>query len=109
MPFCPGSVVPYVPGLEPADFMLVTTYENARFCKPNPAYYAEILQKTGFAPEECLMVGNDAVEDMAAEQAGMAVFLLTDCLYNPQGLDISPWPRGGFDELTEHIRSLGGL
>lgn len=96
-------------GLEPADFMLVTTYENARFCKPNPAYYAEILQKTGFAPEECLMVGNDAVEDMAAEQAGMAVFLLTDCLYNPQGLDISPWPRGGFDELTAYIRSQGGL
>ena len=31
-------------GLEPEDFALITTYENSRFCKPDPAYYREILK-----------------------------------------------------------------
>ncbi len=96
-------------GLDADDFALVTTYENACFCKPNPAYYAEILQKTGLSAEECLMAGNDAGEDMAAAEVGMDVFLLTDCLYNPRGLDISPYPRGGFEELAKRLRALGAL
>ena len=41
-------------GLDPADFELVTTYENARFTKPNPAYYREILEKADLEPENCL-------------------------------------------------------
>ena len=53
-------------GLAPEDFSLVTTYENSRFCKPNPAYFQEIVEKLGKTPQECLMVGNDGVEDTAA-------------------------------------------
>ena len=34
-------------GLAPEDFSLVTTYENSRFCKPNPAYFQEIVEKRG--------------------------------------------------------------
>ena len=45
------------------------------------------------------MVGNDAVEDVAAGQLGMKVFLLTDCLINKDGKDISAYPQGSFDEL----------
>ena len=30
-------------GLKPEDFELFTTYENSRYCKPNPEYYKEIL------------------------------------------------------------------
>ena len=43
---------------------------------------------------------------MVAETLGMGVFLLTDCLINPQGEDISRWPHGGFDDLLAHARSL---
>lgn len=92
-------------GLEPEDFELYTTYENTSFCKPNPAYYTDILARLGASPEAALMVGNDATEDTAAQAAGLDVFLLTDCLLNPDGRDIDAWPHGGFDELAAYIRN----
>lgn len=93
-------------GLNPDDFALITTYENSAFCKPNPDYYREILGKLNLKPEECLMVGNDVQEDMVARSLGMEVFLLTDCIINRDGTDISQFPHGGFDRLLEHLRSL---
>jgi FMN phosphatase YigB (HAD superfamily) len=93
-------------GLTPEDFELYTTYENSRFCKPNPAYYRDILTQMNLNPEECLMVGNDVTEDMIAQELGMQVFLLTDCMINKNNEDISAYPHGGFPELLEYIRSL---
>ncbi|MBL0386185.1 HAD family hydrolase [Tumebacillus sp. ITR2] len=61
-------------------FELVTTYENSHFCKPNPNYYKEIVQKIGTSPEDCMMVGNDAFEDLIAGTLGMQTYLVTDCL-----------------------------
>jgi len=91
-------------GLSPEDFELYTTYENSRTCKPNPDYYREILQRQGLEAQDCLMVGNDVGEDMIAETLGMGVFLLTDCLINRAGADISRWPNGGFEALRETLR-----
>ena len=91
-------------GLEPSDFVLYTCYEDARHAKPNPAYYRDILERLELPAEGCLMVGNDAAEDMAAAQAGLEVFLLTDCLINTRQQDISGYPQGGFDELMAYIR-----
>lgn len=93
-------------GLNLADFELVTTYDNSSFCKPNPDYYRQILEKQGLAPEECLMVGNDATEDLAAAKLGMKVFLLTDCLINKKQTDISQVPHGSFPELMAYIALL---
>lgn len=92
-------------GLEPSDFELYTTYENSSYAKPNLDYYREILDKIGAKAEECLMVGNDVDEDMITETLGMKVFLLTECLINKGGKDISKYPQGGFKELLEYIRS----
>ena len=92
-------------GLTPEDFELYTTYENIGLCKPNPDYYREIMKRLGVRPEECLMVGNDATEDMAAAETGMRVFLLTDCLLNRDNRDISAWPHGGFPQLMDYIKS----
>ena len=93
-------------GLVPEDFELYTTYENSRFCKPNPKYYQDILEQLDLRAEECLMVGNDATEDMAAQKLGMRVFLLTDCLLNTQEKDLSQSPRGNFSALLDMLRSL---
>jgi len=90
-------------GLEPSDFELYTTYENCRYCKPNVNYYRDILDKLGLTPEECLMVGNDVTEDMVAQTLGMRVFLITDCLINKEGKDISGYPRGGFEDLIKFV------
>lgn len=96
-------------GLSPADFALCTTYENCRWCKPSLGYYREILDTLGLRAEECLMVGNDVEEDMVARELGMEVFLLTDCLINRKGADLSAYPRGGFDALLEHWGRIRGV
>lgn len=93
-------------GLAPEDFKLYTTYENSTYCKPNPKYYLEILEKIGLKPEECLMVGNDVGEDMVAETLGMKVFLLTDCLINKDEKEISGYPQGGFLELSAYLETV---
>lgn len=93
-------------GLTPEDFELYTTYENSRYCKPNLNYYRDILEQLNLKPEECLMVGNDVGEDMVARELGMQVFLLTDCLINKTGADISDYPHGGFDALAQFLENL---
>lgn len=90
-------------GLQPDDFALYTTYENINYCKPNLSYYKEILSRFDFLPEECIMVGNDVDEDMIAEKLGMNIFLLTDCLINKNGKDISVYPNGSFDDLQRFL------
>lgn len=90
-------------GVDLKDFELYTTYENSRYCKPNPAYYRDILNELGVRGEDCLMVGNDVGDDMIARSLGMQVFLLTDCLINHQNEDISRYPHGGFDELLAFV------
>ncbi len=93
-------------GMSPTDFEGFTTYETARHCKPNPDYYWDVVEALDLRPEECLMVGNDADEDMIAASLGMKVFLLTDCLINKSGKDISAYPHGDFDALTAYLKKL---
>lgn len=93
-------------GLQPEDFESYTTYENSRFCKPNPDYYRDVLREAGLQPQECIMVGNDVTEDMVAQTLGMRVFLLTDCVINKENRDISAYPNGGFPELKAFLRRV---
>lgn len=93
-------------GLKPEDFEVYTTYEESHYCKPNKEYFRELLQRLSVSPEDCLMVGNDAGEDMVAEEMGMKVFLLTDCLINKEGKDLSAYPQGDFYDLIHFIEEL---
>lgn len=93
-------------GFSPDDFELYTTYENSRYCKPNPKYYLDIVEALGVSPSECLMVGNDVSDDMIAETLGMKVFLMPANLINKQGKDISAYPGGDFEQLLEYVDSL---
>ena len=93
-------------GLDESDFIYVSHYENSHYCKPNIMYYEEIVSKLGLTPTECLMVGNDVNEDMIVERLGMKVFLVTDCLLNPDGKDISAYPHGNFDDLERYLQTL---
>jgi len=61
----------------PWDF--ITTYENMHYCKPNPKYYLEVASRIGVDPQNCLMIGNDAKNDIVPAQAvSMRAFLITD-------------------------------
>lgn len=95
-------------GLNIADFEYISSYENSRYCKPNPKYYIELAEKIGCETNECLLVGNDVTEDMVAEVTGMKVFLLTNMLINSEGKDISQYPRGNFNQFVTCVEKLGG-
>jgi len=93
-------------GLGEGDFALITSYDSDRFCKPNPEYYLDICRRLSLKPEECLMVGNDELEDMyAAGLAGIDGYLVTDCLIPSEE---HPWngPRGSFAEMLEYLNNL---
>ena len=93
-------------GLDVADFEVITTYENSRYCKPSLEYYKGIADALGVDPTECLMVGNDVGEDMAARRLGMKVFLIPACLINRKDEDLSQYPSGDFADLVNYVRSL---
>jgi len=65
-------------GLDGTPFDLITHAYNSTFCKPNLNYYLEICEKIGTKPENCLMVGNDILNDMIAGKIGMNTFLTVD-------------------------------
>ena len=55
------------------------------------------------------MVGNTPGDDMAALQAGLAVYLVTDCLENPGGVMVEDYPHGSFRELEARLAALPRL
>lgn len=67
-------------GLDMARFRLLTHIENTSFVKPRPEYYRQICRLINAAPQECLMVGNDSLNDMAAGAMGMNTFLTTEAM-----------------------------
>lgn len=94
-------------GLSRADFAYISDYENSNYCKPHPGYFQAVLRALGKRPEEALMAGNSVSEDMAAREAGLAVYLITDCLEG-EG-DHSLFPHGSFVEFVAYARQLPEL
>ncbi|MEE1003000.1 MAG: HAD-IA family hydrolase [Acutalibacteraceae bacterium] len=93
-------------GLTADDFEYITTYENSSYCKPNPKYFADILEKLNLKAEDCLMVGNNTVEDMAAQKAGIKTFLVTDVLENEKNIDISTFENGSLEEFYKKAQDF---
>lgn len=91
-------------GFEPSEFEYFTTYESSCYCKPNIKYYEELLGRLGLEATDCLMVGNDTIEDTVVTELEMKVFLITDHLLNKDNRDISVYPNGNFKQLTEYIK-----
>lgn len=65
-------------GLKDIEFDLITHAHNSTYCKPNPNYYLEVCEKIKVKPKDCIMVGNDALNDIIAGEIGMKTFLTTD-------------------------------
>lgn len=90
-------------GLDADDFVYITTYENSTSCKPNPAYYQEILEKTNTQLCECIMIGNDAEEDMNAALTGMDTLLIMDGLINRKNRDLDAYEKMTLKELAQAV------
>ena len=93
-------------GLDAEDFRVITTYEDCRFCKPNPEYFRGIMEEAGLNPEECLMVGNDVEEDLAIRKLGVKTYLVTDTMENKKELPIETEYMGTMEELLEFVQNL---
>ncbi len=95
-------------GVDRYDYRLVTTYENMHFCKPNPRYYLEILEKVGAKPEECLMIGNDVDDDLCAAEVGIKTYLVEDFLINRNQRPFEVDYRGKLKDLPEFLKEAAG-
>ncbi|PKK97445.1 MAG: HAD family hydrolase [Tenericutes bacterium HGW-Tenericutes-3] len=96
-------------GMNPSDFAFVTTYDNSSWTKPHQEYYQFVLNQIHKIPCECMMIGNDASEDMAAEKLGISTYLLTHNLINSKNKDIQKYRHGDFEDLYQMILELPNI
>jgi len=89
--------------LDESDFEYVSNYSKHTACKPNVKFYEEVLAAIDLKPEDCLMVGNDAYEDMIVKDLGMDAWLLTDYLIDGKYEDKADW-KGTRLEFLEKVK-----
>lgn len=93
-------------GLHPVQFEHITSYENSRYCKPNPRYFEDLLQHCQVDPGRALMVGNDPLEDLVAGQLGMDTFLVDGYIIERSSEEtFEPSYRGSLDDVLTVVRS----
>lgn len=91
-------------GIADLPWELVTSYEDTHFCKPNIQYYAEVLERIGAKPEECVHIGNDMDEDFPASEIGIRVAIVDDCLINPSNRPLADCHfHGSLRELAQWL------
>lgn len=88
-------------GVDADLFDLITTYEIMHYCKPHPEYYLEICSLIGREPQECLMVGNDVEEDLAAGSIGMKTFLVQGAVRNRDNRGYAADHEGTLSDLLD--------
>lgn len=93
-------------GLNPEDFIYISSYENSHFCKPNLKFYEEILDKNNKSPKQCIMVGNDVEEDMAASDLGMDTYLITNFLIHRNPGKINCTYMGSYEDFYLFVKSV---
>lgn len=93
-------------GIDRSDFSYVSYFEKNHYCKPNLEYYEEILQHIERRPEECMMVGNDALEDLIAGKLGITTYLITDHLLNRNGIEIKADHVGDYKDFLAFAEKM---
>ena len=93
-------------GLNPDDFDYITSYEESCYCKPNIAFYQEVLEKISKRPHQCMMVGNDVQEDMAASKLGIQTYLITNHLLNRHELPLVSDYRSDYEGFARFVHEL---
>lgn len=90
-------------GIDVNCFKTITSFEEMHYCKPQIEYYQEIMEIINKRPENCLMIGNDAEEDMIAHKLGMKTFLVDTHLIK-RGDKLPPVDYiGGYQDLYNFV------
>lgn len=95
-------------GLNPGDFSYITCYEENHYCKPQLQFYEEVLRCIGKAPEECMMVGNDVLEDLISSKLGIKTYLIKDHVLNEDKKLVAD-NEGFYWDFYEFVASLPDL
>lgn len=96
-------------GVNRAHFTYVSSLEKNHYTKPNVAYYEEVLKSIDKTPEECMMVGNDALEDLAAGKIGITTYLITDHLLNRYDVDVVADYEGNYGDFLNFAKNMPSL
>ncbi|MDD4169671.1 MAG: HAD family hydrolase [Desulfotomaculaceae bacterium] len=80
-------------------YELVTSFEHMHYCKPDKEYFAEIAERIGVNPANCLMVGNDTGYDLPARAIGMKTFLMEERLLDKGNSPYRPDWRGKLADM----------
>jgi len=67
-------------GFSPSAFEYISTMENSSYCKPHREYWQHVTEAMSVDPAQAVAVGNDSVEDVSAQLAGIETYLVTDHL-----------------------------
>ncbi|MGE4354606.1 MAG: HAD family hydrolase, partial [Oscillospiraceae bacterium] len=96
-------------GLELEDFHYITTYENSCYTKISPQYYTELLSAINKTPEQCVMFGNNALEDGGAAKLGIRTILIRDYLKKEAETDLDDIEQMSFAEAENWLDALSQL
>jgi len=96
-------------GMNREDFSYVTSFENNHFCKPQRKFFEEILNDIHKTPSECLMVGNDAQEDMVAKVLGIQTYLITTHLIARPDKPVVADHQGTYADFLIFVQALPRL
>ena len=93
-------------GLDPEDFDYISSFEKNKFCKPHLDFYKEVLNANHLNPDNVLMVGNDAQEDLSVQALGIKTYLITNHLINRQ--ETLPYTdyKGSYDDFLNFVKNL---
>ena len=86
-------------GLGDLTFDLVTSYENSCATKASSKYYQDICDAVAIAPQECLMIGDQAW-DLTAAQIGCDTFLVPSPNTDVDGSGLIPTHSGSIADLA---------
>ena len=63
-------------GLDAFTWLEITSAEDYHFTKPHIEFYKELLDKIKKKPSECMIIGDDPINDMVAGGLGIKTFLV---------------------------------
>ncbi|MFX0013902.1 MAG: HAD family hydrolase [Promethearchaeota archaeon] len=63
-------------GLSAFPWLEITSADDYHFAKPHLEFYEELLDRINKKPSECMMIGDDPINDMIAGKLGMKTFLI---------------------------------
>jgi len=95
-------------GLDGYPFDVITSYENTRYCKPQPEYFRDLLDILGVEARHCLMVGNDTEHDLAASAVGIPTFLADTYLVDRLDGAFRSDLRGSLADLLRLLKPEAG-